>query len=83
MNAEDQVTELRNKMEQLIASRAEEETQYKELLNQQRQTAEQCSEQVSECVCSSSSYLAIGDGVAGCITEGARSESDQTEGDPT
>ena len=60
MNAEGQVTELRNKIEQVIASSAEEEAQYKELLNQQRQTAEQCSEQVSH---DNSSYLTIVGGI--------------------
>ena len=47
--AEGQVAELRTRLEELVASRAEEESQYKQLLNQQRQTAEQCSEQVRRC----------------------------------
>ena len=45
--AEQQVAELRSKMEEVVTAHAEEEQDLKQLVHQQRQIAEQCSEKVS------------------------------------
>ena len=48
VSVEQQIAELHSKMEEVVTARAVEEQEFKQLLHEQRQTAEDCSEKVKK-----------------------------------